>query len=40
MNKDAAAQEILKAIDFKGFMPTSDADYDVIRSLGYKLPGN
>jgi phosphonate transport system substrate-binding protein len=40
MNKDVAGQEILKPIDFKGFMLTSDADYDVIRSLGYKLPGN
>ena len=40
MDKDAAALEILKPIDFKGFMSASDSDYDTVRSLGYKLPGN
>jgi phosphonate transport system substrate-binding protein len=40
MDKDAAGQEVLKPIDFKGFMLARDADYDAIRALGYKLPGN
>jgi phosphonate transport system substrate-binding protein len=38
MNTDEAGQAILKPLAFTGFMVTRDADYDVLRSSGYKLP--
>jgi phosphonate transport system substrate-binding protein len=39
MEGDPAGQAILKPLAFTGFMATKDADYEIVRSLGYKLPG-
>jgi phosphonate transport system substrate-binding protein len=38
MNGGEAGKAILKPLDFTGFIETRDADYDVLRSSGYKLP--
>jgi phosphonate transport system substrate-binding protein len=38
MDQDTAGKEALKTLAFKGFMPARDADYDVMRTLNYKLP--
>jgi hypothetical protein len=39
MDSDATGQAILKPLAFTGFMATKDADYEIVRSTGYKLPG-
>jgi phosphonate transport system substrate-binding protein len=39
MSGDAGGLEILKPLAFTGFMETRDADYESLRSLGYKLAG-
>jgi phosphonate transport system substrate-binding protein len=39
MNSETAGQAILKPLAFTGFISTRDEDYDVLRSLGYKLSG-
>jgi len=39
MSGDASGREILKSLAFTGFMETRDADYESLRSLGYKLAG-
>ena len=39
MDSEPAGQAILKPLAFTGFMSTRDADYEVLRTLGYKLPG-
>lgn len=40
MDRDPAAREILKTLAFSGFMATRDADYEVLRALGFKVPGS
>jgi phosphonate transport system substrate-binding protein len=39
MDAEAAGQAVLKPLAFTGFMATKDADYEVLRSMDYKLPG-
>jgi phosphonate transport system substrate-binding protein len=39
MDGDPTGQAILKPLAFTGFMATKDADYEILRSTGYKLPG-
>jgi phosphonate transport system substrate-binding protein len=39
MDGNATGQAILKPLAFTGFMATNDADYEVVRAMGYKLQG-
>ena len=39
MNQEAAGLAVLKPLALNGFMVSRDADYESLRSLGYKLPG-
>lgn len=38
MDKDPAAAPLLKAINFKGIAPATDADYDAVRRLNIQVP--
>jgi len=37
MNQESAGLAVLKPLDLNGFMATRDADYESLRSLGYKV---
>jgi phosphonate transport system substrate-binding protein len=39
MNQEAAGLAVLKPLALNGFMVTHDAEYESLRSLGYKLSG-
>lgn len=39
MDRDPAAAPLLRAINFKGIAPARDAEYDVVRKMHIKVPG-